>query len=77
MGHTNKHKKIIAIIIIIIIIIILMIIVITVNLKNTKIQQSGNYVVKRTLGQIERMSAEFESPMIVIIDKTIKDIFKP
>ena len=53
-----------------------MIIVIKVNLKNTKIQQSENYVVKRTLGQIEHMSAEFESSMIVIIDKTIKDIFK-
>ena len=53
-----------------------MIIVIIVNLKNTKIQQSENYVAKWTLSQIEHMSAEFESPIVVIIDKTIKDIIK-
>ena len=53
-----------------------MIIVRIVNLKNTKIQQSENYVAKWTLSQIEHMSAEFESPIVVIIDKTIKDIIK-
>ena len=57
-----------------VIMIIIMIIVIIVNLKNTKIQQSENYVVKRAQWQIEHMSAEFESPMIVIIDKTIRHI---